>query len=417
MTELGTVPIRKVAWRAIDAATGELVRCPAIVQFHERVDFCQPREDKLFMAFNKANRSYRFFDVTGWGLHPWTHFAAYHHPADVDESQRFHGLIFSVGDQKSCKASAPKRAEFFASLLTVVESMEIVYLRDDPLVLSMLADECAAEFRRLVRSILFAYKRGELQHIEFHFVAEDSSNHDYIVEMKDAAAGTTNTVFDMQTGRLAGEQVNLFYAHYRRICRSEQHAVLLVPPVLGTAEDNNGRDDIRVWQDSNIRRLFAEFGLETIDSDCKGKTYFYHLVCEAHRMDAALKSVRACRYVPRLSRLLVAPVDHTFSSATLYRLLEGMLMSEIAWQPLPLCNRRFHAQFVALVNFVAALQPLALPTLVLDELVMWTGLGAHLLRVDRRRYIESTLASCRRVRDARASRNTNVKLNGSNERV
>ena len=428
----GKMPIICMPWTASTEAF--VVRVET-----SKIDQLDKAAGRLLMAINHAESKYRFFDEDGRGLDLWTHLDFYYSSHDT---LRLGLVLVSAYDIRKCKASAENRARFFSELIAAARTVEITYPRDDPVVLALLDSEAGEEIRRLLCNVVCAYRAGVMQTMMFEFFtgadADDDCRNPRLT-IKGPGAGVDGTpterwdaIFDVKTGHLRRASLDVILTDYRHACRSEQAVLLQLPAIDYSTAGDRGRNDIRVWRDDEVLVLLHDCGFAVpvavnstspeeerrlsliLGYDVQQRRARYGLAflltCDARKMDACLEALKRTGYLPQKYWLERAPVNHIaeFNDVKDAREVffdngDGGGSLNVNWKPMPLYKHRFYEKFARLVEFVLAMHTLALPATILNELALWTkNGGSHLLRADRMRAIESTLASCTRVREARA---------------
>lgn len=453
---------------------------------------------QLLLGVNRQMTKYRMFDEDGTGLDNWSEMNS--HLDSNDGAYHLHHIILSKWDISHCKASADRRAVFFGKLIAAVHSIELTYPANDAVVCALLAGEAGEEVRRLVKTVIFGYRRGMLHTMMFEFFVGpsevvDCKNPKLRIPVKteppppppSTASELTwpaeptilwHEILDVDTGRLHRRALNDVLERYRHACRSEQAFVLQLPPIDRTLSSSSsspsipqissarGRNDIRVWRADEVNLLFHDCGFSTpvnlvpvsvederrlafafalsikdksdvVDNepalskmakanfDRCGQTFL--LTCDARNADACLATLRGTGHLPAQHWVKRAPVNYTadFTEVVRARNEFGALLETgigggggiaVRWSKMPLYEYRFYAKCAGIVEFVLALHALALPALVIDELLLWLAeSGSTLLRAERMRTIESTQASCRRVLGARSASVVRGRKTNANE--
>lgn len=240
-----------------------------------------------------------------------------------------------------------------------------------------------------------------------------------------------NDLYDVRSGRIHHDQLVRVFAHYRTLCSTQSVFLLQLDAALIMMDDNdddddddgdpplidekyNSDNDIRGMHLGDIQRMCAidKWCISELDrraymytrNEKRGKSYV--TLCFKFAGPMATASAQKQRIlnsglIKGWHLFIDAPPNHTITEKDYYDARWRSRPIRIEWTRMDDFERRFYAACANVVAFVATLHSFNWPERIYDELLMWTGVGYYLFRVDRMRVIASTLVSCRRICETR----------------
>ena len=285
-----------------------------------------------------------------------------------------------------------------------------------------------SEIRRMTQRIEFIYAAGRLFRVDVIFAA--AFRYSFVI-----AKG--ETICHQETGRLLVEHERELVLFYREKCAARCCFVIeyerdwIRPRYLRSHLVGLARKTV-VLDGWKFTRLAARLAREGLNGNASIYYETFLFVGPHKTCDAQIAKLHSSRVLPPQYSFTKGPPNHTPVSFDAIEALSGeqkiitlgmgpiydnMSSSTLArpfsqiaiWTQMPFFERRFYHLFKTLVETLMPLSVLELPIWVYDELFQWSEIGKFLFEKWRIEAILSTLASCRRIRGARATSEKKIK--------